>query len=93
MFEMTDRRGVVVWLYSLKQAKALRHYGTMIYLSKKMKYAYLYMDADQVPDTVAKLTKLRFVKKVETSPRPELATHYVEASEPGVKEVSDHARD
>ncbi len=35
MFEPTERQGLVVWVYSLKQLKQLRHYGTVIYVSKK----------------------------------------------------------
>ena len=76
MLAVTKRVGLMVWVYSLKQIRALRHYGTVMYVSKKMKYVYLYLDQDQVADTQAKLQKLRFVKSTEVSMRPELATEY-----------------
>lgn len=76
MLEVTKRQGLVVWVYSLKQLKALRHYGTVIYASRRMKYVYLYLDMDKVDDTIEKLNKLRFVKRVEKSQRPFLATDY-----------------
>lgn len=76
MLTITPRVGLVVWVYSLKQVRALRHYGTVMYVSKKMKYAYLYLDQAAVADTSAKLEKLRFVRKVSVSKRPELAVHY-----------------
>jgi len=76
MLEVTPRKGLVVWVYSLKQIKQLRHYGTVIYVSKKMKYVYLYMDAADIEATSARLLKLRFVKKVEVSVRGDLATTY-----------------
>ncbi|WP_125703189.1 YlbG family protein [Lacticaseibacillus daqingensis] len=76
MLEITKRQGLVVWVYSLKQIKALRHYGSVLYVSKRMKYVYLYLDADQIPAAVAKLTKLRFVKAVEPSAQPLLETTY-----------------
>lgn len=76
MLEVTKRQGLVVWVYSLKQLKALRHYGTVIYASRRMKYVYLYLDMDQIDETIAKLKKLRFVKAVEKSERPFIATEY-----------------
>ncbi|MFD1484290.1 YlbG family protein [Lacticaseibacillus baoqingensis] len=76
MFTLTPRIGLVVWVYSLKQIRALRHYGTVMYVSKKMKYAYLYLDQADLEATMAKLEKLRFVRAVEPSHRPELAVAY-----------------
>ncbi|MDN6127727.1 MAG: YlbG family protein, partial [Tetragenococcus halophilus] len=34
-FEMQKRRGLVVWVYSLKQLKNLRRYGFVHYVSNK----------------------------------------------------------
>lgn len=80
MFEMNPRRGVVVWVYSLKQIKALRHYGTVMFVSKRMKYVYLYMDETEVTSVVPKLEALRFVRAVTVSPHPELAMTYGQGS-------------
>ncbi len=41
-----------------------------------MKYVYLYMDRDQIEATSAKLKKLRFVKRVEVSYRPDLDMNF-----------------
>lgn len=76
MMAVTERVGLVVWVYSLKQIRALRHYGTVMYVSKKMKYVYLYLDQADVAETQAKLQKLRFVRKTDVSMRPALATEY-----------------
>lgn len=76
MLNITPRQGLVVWVYSLKQIKALRHYGTVMYVSRRMKYVYLYLDRAAVPETMAKLKKLRFVKAVEPSHRPELDMNF-----------------
>ncbi|WP_461224152.1 YlbG family protein [Lacticaseibacillus suihuaensis] len=76
MLEVTARQGLVVWVYSLKQIKALRHYGTVLYVSKRMKYVYLYLDEDKVADTIAKVEKLRFVKSAVPSPQAALRTEY-----------------
>lgn len=76
MLNITPRIGMVVWVYSLKQIRALRHFGTVMYVSKRMKYAYLYLDADQADAVKAEVEKLRFVKSVVLSKRPELAEEY-----------------
>ncbi|EKQ21906.1 hypothetical protein Lpp22_0982 [Lacticaseibacillus paracasei subsp. paracasei Lpp22] len=76
MFAIKQRQGLVVWVYSLKQLKTLRRYGTIMYVSRRMKYVYLYLDQDELAQTSAKLSKLRFVKRVEPSHRPELATEF-----------------
>lgn len=75
-FAIKERRGLAVWVYTLKQVKALRHYGTIHYASRKMKYVVLYVDADVLTETVEKIKKLRFVKRVSVSPRFDLATTY-----------------
>lgn len=102
MLNITPRVGLVVWVYSLKQIKALRHYGTVMYVSKRMKYVYLYLDQEKLATTVTKLTKLRFVKAVEPSHRPELDMDFAgrvgqlaagEHSAKGTKDVEeDNAR-
>ncbi|MEH7391661.1 DUF2129 domain-containing protein, partial [Bacillus sp. JJ1474] len=33
-----QRQGIIVWLYSLKQAKMLRRFGNVHYVSKRLKY-------------------------------------------------------
>lgn len=76
MAPIRERRGLIVWLYSLRQVKQLRHYGAMYYASRRMKYAVLYVDAANVEAVKDKLNHLRFVKKVELSMRPDLKTTY-----------------
>lgn len=51
----------------------------------KMKYVYLYMDRDQIEATSAKLKKLRFVKRVEVSYRPDLDMNLAPESANSVK--------
>ena len=74
-FEVRKRQGVFVYLYHLKQSKQLRKYGSIQYVSRKMKYVLLYLDRSQVEETVAKLKQLRYVKEVLVSKRPELPTN------------------
>ena len=73
-FEIKSRQGVFVYLYHLKQSKQLRRFGTISYVSRRMKYVVLYMDSADVSENVKKIEKLRFVKGVELSERPNLRT-------------------
>ena len=75
-FEAKRRRGVIVYLYHLRQSKQLRRYGNLQYVSRKMKYALIYMDEVDVKKTVEKLKQLRFVKEVEISNRPDITTEF-----------------
>lgn len=71
-FEIKQRQSIVVYLYHLKQSKILRKYGTIQYVSRKMKYVILYLDQDKMSETMEKISKLKFVKAVVKSPRPEI---------------------
>ncbi len=35
MLTVKDRQGVAVWLYSMRQVRQLRRYGTVMYTTKK----------------------------------------------------------
>ncbi|MFD1465853.1 YlbG family protein [Lapidilactobacillus mulanensis] len=72
MFTMKERISLSVWLYSLKQVRQLRRYGMIYYISKRMKYVIIYLDESQLEATVKALNNLRFVKKVEVSPRKQI---------------------
>ncbi|GKV64302.1 MULTISPECIES: YlbG family protein [Sporosarcina] len=83
---MIDRQGIIVYLHHLKQAKSLRKFGHVHYISKKMKYVVLYCDRDEVEGTVSKLERLSAVKKVLTSQRPFVSTVYENAKPDKAKE-------
>ncbi|AIW83686.1 hypothetical protein S3E15_03311 [Bacillus mycoides] len=71
-----QRQSMIVYLHSLKHAKILRKYGNIHYISKRLKYAVVYCDMEQIEHMMQKLNKLPFVKKVEQSYRPFLKTEF-----------------
>ncbi len=73
---MTERSGLIVWLSDVKPAKNLEKYGLMHYVSKKMKYAVIYVNADSMEHTTKNLLRLPYVKKIERSLRNEIKTEY-----------------
>ncbi|MCF1684915.1 YlbG family protein [Tetragenococcus halophilus] len=71
-FEIQKRRGLIVWVYSLKQLKNLRRYGFVHYVSNKMKYVVLYINEENIQKTIDKLHRLHFVRDVDISYRPDI---------------------
>lgn len=73
---MHPRTGAIVWLSDVKSSRGLEKYGSLHYVSRKMRYAVLYMDADRFDDISRTLTRLPYVKRVERSLRHEIRTEY-----------------
>lgn len=81
-----QRQGLVIWLYSLKQAKMLRRFGNVHYVSKKLKYVVLYCNQDEISGIMEKLTSFSFVKKVEPSYKPFLKMEFENSAPDKAKE-------
>lgn len=81
-----QRQGIIVWLYSLKQAKVLRKFGNVHYTSKRLKYAVLYCDMDDAENTMERIRSYSFVKKVEPSFKPFLKTEFENSKPDKAKE-------
>ncbi len=71
-----ERLSLIVWLTDLKNTKRLEKFGNVVYISKKMKYAIVYINKDELEATSNKLKGLGFVKKVELSLNTEVAEHF-----------------
>ncbi|MBB6735879.1 YlbG family protein [Cohnella zeiphila] len=71
-----ERTGYIVWYSDWKAARGLDKYGALHYMSRKMSYAVLYVNAESAEDTLRLLQKLPYVKKVERSYRNEIKTEY-----------------
>lgn len=80
------RVGLAVWLNNTKMARHLRRFGNVHYISRKMRYAILYVDERLVSETIRKLERFNFVKRVERSYRHELKTEYQNAKPDKAKE-------
>jgi uncharacterized protein YlbG (UPF0298 family) len=71
-----ERAGLIIWVSDLKSARNLERYGTIHYMSKKMQYVVMYLNADKVEETIKHLQKFPYVKKIEHSFRSEIKTEY-----------------
>lgn len=83
---MINRQGVIIYLHNLRQAKSLRKYGHVHYISRKMKYVVLYCNREDVESVIRKVEHLPSVKKVLPSYRPFLKTTYENAKPDKAKE-------
>lgn len=73
-FEVTQRRSVIVHLKNVRQARQLRRFGVVSYISEKMKYAVIYMNEADVATKYALIERLGFVSSVELSHWPDVDT-------------------
>lgn len=83
---LSDRQGLIIWLYQMKHTKHLRRFGNVHYASKRMKYAVLYCDRKEIEQVKAKIESLPFVRKVDYSMKPFLKTEYENAKPDKAKE-------
>ena len=81
-----DRQGLAVWLTSLKFARQLRRFGNVHYVSKKMKYAIVYCNQDEIDDLIERLQSFHYVRDVQKSMRPFLQTEFENAKPDKAKE-------
>lgn len=81
-----QRQGIIVWLYTLKQAKMLRKFGNVHFVSKKLKYVVLYCYQEEVETLTEKLQSYSFVKKVEPSYKPFLRMEFENSKPDKAKE-------
>lgn len=75
----TNRQGLIVWFQHMKNLKQIKRYGNLIYASKRLKYAVLYVNQSDIEDIEKRLIKFPYVKKVEKSYRPFLRTDFENA--------------
>lgn len=74
--QFSERTGLIVWTRELRSTKAFEKVGNVHYVSRKMKYVVLYVNAAEAEEIIAQLQKLPFVKSVERSLRGEIPTEY-----------------
>ncbi|UJL47833.1 DUF2129 domain-containing protein [Virgibacillus sp. NKC19-16] len=71
-----NRQGIIVWFQHMKNIKQIKRYGNLIYTSKKLKYAVIYVDQSELETIEQKLLKLSFISKVDRSYKPFLQTNF-----------------
>jgi uncharacterized protein YlbG (UPF0298 family) len=75
-FTIQKRRLLVVYLYSLKPMKNLKRFGVVIYVSRKMNYALIYMNEEEIEEAEKKINKFHFVRYTQISYRPDVKMNF-----------------
>lgn len=75
----TKRQGIIVWFQHRKNLKHIKKYGNLLYVSRKLRYAVLYINQDELEETMEKMLKLPFISKIDPSYRPFIKTDYENA--------------
>lgn len=73
---IVERLGVAVWVKDLKAAPSLARLGNIHYISKRLKYVYLYIDGRTAEELIKRIECLPFVKKVERSMRNQVSLQF-----------------
>ncbi len=83
---LIKRQAVIVWFHQMKHVKHLKRYGHLIHVSKKLKYAIIYVNQEELDEVMAALLKLSYVTEVEPSYKPFIKTEFESTSIDKAKE-------
>lgn len=84
-----QRQGLVIWFQHMKNLRQIKRFGHLIYVSKKMRYAVLYVNKAEIETIEERLHKYSFVHKIDRSQKPFIATTF-ENSEPDEAKQYDY---
>ena len=89
MFKLTARRALIIYISGSRVIRTLRHYGMVRYFSRRMHYVVLYVDQDQITAVTDRLKKLRAVRRIEQSYRPDLDPTLTDLEMTGIYKIHD----
>lgn len=73
------RQALIVWYKHRRNIRQLMRHGHLIYASRRLRYAVIYVYQDSIAETEKELEKLPYVTKVERSYKPFVATSFENA--------------
>lgn len=73
------RQGLIVWFQHKRNIKQIKRFGHLIYVSKRMKYAVIYVNQDEIEEVEQAMSKLSYIIKVQRSYKPFINTDYENA--------------
>ncbi|WP_181348938.1 YlbG family protein [Thalassobacillus sp. CUG 92003] len=73
------RQGIIVYFQHMKNLRQIKKQGHLIYASKKLKYALLYVDQSEHSEVMEQLEGFSFVSRVEPSQKPFITTDFENA--------------
>ncbi|SHF48993.1 YlbG family protein [Ornithinibacillus halophilus] len=82
----TKRQGLIIWFQHMKNIKQIKRFGHLIYVSRRLKYAVIYVEQTKVEEVETKLLKYSFVSKIDRSYKSEIRTNFDNAKPDKAKE-------
>ncbi|MBO2944957.1 YlbG family protein [Paenibacillus sp. F411] len=73
---LAERTGFIIWVSDIKAARNLEKYGSVHYISRRMQYVVMYVNADRAEETARNVRRLSYVRKIERSYRNEIKKEY-----------------
>lgn len=73
---IAERLGLAVWVKDLKAARSLGRMGNIHYISKRLKYVYLYVDGRMADQLIHRIERLPYVQRVERSQRMKISLDF-----------------
>ncbi len=73
------RQGLIVWFQHKRNIKQIKRFGHLIYVSKRMRYAVIYVDQEEVEEIEQSMKKLSYIIKVDRSYKPFVKMNYENA--------------
>ncbi|MEY8463774.1 DUF2129 domain-containing protein [Streptococcus merionis] len=77
MFQKNERLSIVVYLNYYRDVRKVKHLGDVVYVSRRGRYAVIYVDQEQVEDLVERLSAEKYVKRVVPSYIKDLDQNFV----------------
>jgi uncharacterized protein YlbG (UPF0298 family) len=74
--DIAERLGLAVWVKDLKAARSLRLMGNIHFMSKRLKYVYLYIDGQVADQVICRIERLPYVQRVEPSQRMHISIDF-----------------
>ncbi|QGN61316.1 YlbG family protein [Leuconostoc citreum] len=71
-FAIQPRRGLYIYLKQIRHVSQLKKFGQIVYVSRKMGFAMIYVDDTAITQQIEKIKQYKFVKDVVSSPRPDI---------------------
>lgn len=85
-----ERESLIVWYRHRRNISQIRRHGHLIYASRRMRYAVLYVNKEDVDSIEKKLKSYSFINKVERSFKKLIRTNYDKKEITKTKEYDFH---
>lgn len=74
--KITKRLGLAVWLKDLRKARSLERLGNIHFISKRLKYVYMYIDEHAAETLIPQIERQPFVRRVDPSKRNQITLDF-----------------